>query len=83
MMINMNSIEVLSRITNDLLDQELSGVSEFEVKSEVKKKSRTEGREVEIKDFNLDYFYYVATHQLNMSEERFLSSTLRQILIFR
>ena len=37
MMINMNSIEVLSRITNDLLDQELSGVSEFEVKSEVKK----------------------------------------------
>lgn len=42
MMINMNSIEVLSRITNDLLDQELNGVSEFEVKSEVKKNQKAE-----------------------------------------
>lgn len=37
MMININSIETLSNITLDLLNQELNGVSEFEVKSEVKK----------------------------------------------
>ena len=37
MMININSIEALSNITLDLLNQELNGVSEFEVKSEVKK----------------------------------------------
>lgn len=37
MMINIHSVEVLSNITLDLLNQELTGVSEFEVKSEVKK----------------------------------------------
>ena len=37
MLVNIKSIEVLSNITLDLLNQELSGVSEFEVKSEIKK----------------------------------------------
>ena len=37
MLININSIETLSRITLDLLEEELVDVSEFEVKSEVKK----------------------------------------------
>lgn len=35
MMISISTIDVLSRITLDLLDQELVGTSEFEVKSEV------------------------------------------------
>ncbi|MGG7145058.1 hypothetical protein ACQPVP_16570 [Clostridium nigeriense] len=42
MLININSIGTLSNITLDLLDQELTGVSEFEVKSEVKKNPKTE-----------------------------------------
>lgn len=37
MLININSISTLSNITLDLLNQELTDVSEFEVKSEVKK----------------------------------------------
>lgn len=40
MLININAIETLSNITLDLLNQELTGVSEFEVKSEVKKNSK-------------------------------------------
>ena len=37
MMINIKAIETLSNITLDLLNQEITDVSEFEVKSEVKK----------------------------------------------
>lgn len=37
MLINIKAIEVLSNITLDLLNQELSDVSEFQVKAEVKK----------------------------------------------
>ena len=40
MMINIRSVEVLSNITLDLLNKELTGVSEFEVKSEVKKNQK-------------------------------------------
>ena len=40
MLINIKTIETLSNITLDLLDQELTGVSEFEVKSEVKKNQK-------------------------------------------
>ena len=40
MMINIKTIEVLSNITLDLLNQELAGVSEFDVKSEVKKNQK-------------------------------------------
>lgn len=40
MVININSIATLSNITLDLLNQELTGVSEFEVKSEVKKNQK-------------------------------------------
>ena len=39
MMVNIKAIETLSNITLDLLNQELVGVSEFEVKAEVKKTS--------------------------------------------
>lgn len=37
MMINIKAIETLSNITLDLLNQEITDVSEFEVKAEVKK----------------------------------------------
>lgn len=40
MLINIKTIETLSNITLDLLNQELTGVSEFEVKSEVKKNQK-------------------------------------------
>lgn len=40
MMVNIKAIETLSNITLDLLNKELSGVSEFEVKAEVKKKQK-------------------------------------------
>ena len=42
MLINIKAIETLSNITLDLLNQELSDVSEFEVKSEVKKNKKVE-----------------------------------------
>jgi len=42
MMINIKAIETLSNITLDLLNQELSDVSEFKVKSEVKKNQKVE-----------------------------------------
>ena len=42
MMININSIETLSNITLDLLNQELNDISEFKVKSEVKKNLKIE-----------------------------------------
>lgn len=42
MMINIKAIEVLSNITLDLLNQELSDVSEFQVKAEVKKNQKVE-----------------------------------------
>lgn len=41
MMINIRSIETLSNITLDLLNQELTGVSKFEIKSEVKKNHKS------------------------------------------
>ena len=40
MMVNIKAVETLSNITLDLLNQELVGVSEFEVKSEVKKNQK-------------------------------------------
>lgn len=40
MMVNIKAVETLSNITLDLLNQELAGVSEFEVKSEVKKNQK-------------------------------------------
>lgn len=40
MLINIKVIETLSNITLDLLNQELSDVSEFQVKSEVKKNQK-------------------------------------------
>lgn len=40
MMINITAIETLSNVTLDLLNQELAGVSEFEVKAEVKKNQK-------------------------------------------
>ena len=40
MMVNIKAIETLSNITLDLLNQELVGVSEFEVKAEVKKNQK-------------------------------------------
>lgn len=42
MLINIKSIEVLSNITLDLLNQELTDVSEFQIKSEVKKNQKVE-----------------------------------------
>lgn len=45
MIINITTMDVLSRITLDLLDQELVGTSEFEVKSEVKKNQKTEAKQ--------------------------------------
>ena len=42
MLINIKAIETLSNITLDLIDQELSDVSEFQVKSEVKKNQKVE-----------------------------------------
>lgn len=42
MLINIKAIEVLSNITLDLLNQELSDVSEFQVKAEVKKNQKVE-----------------------------------------
>lgn len=42
MLINIKSIETLSNITLDLLNQELTDVSEFQIKSEVKKNLKTE-----------------------------------------
>lgn len=42
MLINIKAIETLSNITLDLLNQELNDVSEFQVKSEVKKNQKTE-----------------------------------------
>lgn len=42
MMINIKAIETLSNITLDLLNQELSDVSEFQVKAEVKKNQKVE-----------------------------------------
>lgn len=41
MMVNIKTIETLSNITLDLLNQELAGVSEFEVKAEVKKNQKS------------------------------------------
>ena len=40
MMVNIKAVETLSNITLDLLNQELVGVSEFEVKAEVKKNQK-------------------------------------------
>lgn len=42
MLINVSSIETLSNITLDLLNQELNDVSEFKVKAEVKKNQKVE-----------------------------------------
>lgn len=42
MMINIKAIETLSNITLDLLNQELSDVSEFQVKSDIKKNLKAE-----------------------------------------
>lgn len=42
MPMNIKQIETLSNITLDLLNQELTDVSEFEVKTEVKKNLKTE-----------------------------------------
>ena len=42
MLINIKAIETLSNITLDLLNQELTDVSEFQVKSEVKKNQKVE-----------------------------------------
>lgn len=42
MLINIKAIEVISNITLDLLNQELSDVSEFQVKAEVKKNQKVE-----------------------------------------
>lgn len=42
MLINIKAIETLSNITLDLLNQELSDVSEFQVKVEVKKNQKVE-----------------------------------------
>lgn len=44
MMVNIKTIETLSNITLDLLNQELAGVSEFEVKAEVKKNQKSKGK---------------------------------------
>lgn len=41
MMVNIKAVETLSNITLDLLNQELVGVSEFEVKAEVKKNQKS------------------------------------------
>lgn len=40
MMVNIKAVETLSNITLDLLNKELVGVSEFEVKAEVKKNQK-------------------------------------------
>lgn len=40
MMINVKTMDILSKITLDLLDEELIGTSEFEVKSEVAKNGK-------------------------------------------
>jgi hypothetical protein len=42
MLINIKAVETLSNITLDLLNQELNDVSEFQVKSEVKKNQKAE-----------------------------------------
>lgn len=42
MLINIKAIETLSNITLDLLNQELNDVSEFQVKTEVKKNQKAE-----------------------------------------
>lgn len=44
MMVNIKAVETLSNITLDLLNQELAGVSEFEVKSEVKKNQKNKAK---------------------------------------
>ncbi|GAA0817448.1 hypothetical protein [Clostridium tertium] len=44
MLINIKAIETLSNITLDLLNQELNDVSEFQIKSEVKKNQKAEGK---------------------------------------